>query len=213
MSWIFKSALAGLVAASIMVLIGPSSAFASLPTGEHAHGNVSIEPAYDDMTGNIVYLQTPNKHAPLNPDNPTSHVNPHAVAPLYIVVYPPATPGTFNCMGVPGNCPDHDSAIASVATSTEPLVYGTDPSLVPGHDHLVGVANTGGDFNAAWHVFVEVFTPGATITHITTLAQLQTAWASGSIDATASGQGIDTGITFLCAVVSQSSYNAGTPVG
>jgi hypothetical protein len=73
MSWISTSTLAGLAAASTMILIGPSSAFASLPSGERAHGDVSIEPAYDDMTGNIVYLQTPNKHAPLNPDNPTSH--------------------------------------------------------------------------------------------------------------------------------------------
>src|SRR5262249_23226898 len=148
-----------------------------------------------------------------NPDNPTNNVNPHAVAPLYLVVYPPGTPGTFNCMGVPGNCPDHDPTIANVATSAQPLVYGTDSSLVPGHDHLVGVAKTGGDFNAPWHVFVELFTPGAPVTHITTLAQLQAAWASGAIAPTVSGQGIDTGITFLCAVVSESSYNAGTPVG
>jgi hypothetical protein len=212
MSWISKSMLAGFAAVSALALMAPSNA-ASLPTGEHAHGNVSIEPAYDDMTGNIIYLQTPNKHAPLNPDNPTNKVNPHAVAPLYLVVYPPGTPGTFNCMGVPGNCPDHDPTIANVASSAEPLVYGKDPSLVPGHDHLVGVAKTGGDFNAPWHVFIELFTPGATVTHITTLSQLETAWASGAIDATGSGQGLDTGITFLCAVVSESSYNAGTPVG
>jgi hypothetical protein len=62
-----------------------------------------------------------------------------------------------------------------------------------------------GDFNVAWRVYVELFTPGATVTHITTLAQLQNAWSSGSI------QQIDTGITFVCSVVSRSAYAAGRP--
>src|SRR2546429_7198336 len=55
----------------------------------------------------------------------------HAVAPLYLIVYPPGTPGTFNCMGAPGNCPDHGGVIAGVATQVMPSVYGTDPSAVP----------------------------------------------------------------------------------
>ncbi|HEY6924637.1 MAG TPA: hypothetical protein VI653_14285 [Steroidobacteraceae bacterium] len=189
----------------------PVNAFAgSLPSGERMLGNASIEPAYNDASGGIIYLLTPNRLAPLGPNNPINNVNPHAVAPLYIVVYPPNTPGTFNCMGVPGNCPDHDGVIAGVATSVLPGVYGSDPATVPGHDHLVGVAPTG-DFNVPWHVFVELFTSSAAVTHITTLAQLQAAWASGSILATESGMGIDTGITFACSVVSAHAYLAGTP--
>lgn len=208
----WRSKLAQALVAGSLVCLFPLSALASsLPSGERTLGQVSIEPAYDDSTGNLVYLATPNRLAPLGSNNPINGVDPHAAAPLYIVVYPPGTEGTFNCMGVPGNCPDHNGVIAGVATGVEPNVYGTDPSTVPGHDHLVGVAPTGGDFNVPWHVYVELFTPGATVTHITTLAQLQAAWASGAILQTASGQGIDTGITFACSVVSQGAYQAGTP--
>src|SRR2546429_9021146 len=92
----------------------------------------------------------------------------HAVAPLYLIVYPPGTPGTFNCMGAPGNCPDHGGVIAGVPTQVMPSVYGTDPSAVPGHDHLVGMPRTG-DFNGPWRVFIELCTPRARVTHITTL--------------------------------------------
>jgi hypothetical protein len=176
----------------------------ALPSGEHLLGNTSIEPAYDDATGNIVYLLTPNRLAPLGANNPINNVNPHAVAPLYLIVYPPGTPGILNCMGVPGNCPDHGGVIAGLATSVRPDVYGTDPSAVPGHDHLVGMPRTG-DFNVAWRVYVELFRPGATVTHITTLPQLQKAWSEGAI------QEVDTGITFVCSVVSRSAYMAGKP--
>jgi hypothetical protein len=163
-----RAFLASALAAVACVVPVAGSADA-LPSGEHLLGNVAIEPAYDDYNGSIVYLLTPNRLAPLGANNPINNVNPHAVAPLYLVVYPPGTAGTFNCMGVPGNCPDHDGAIAGVATGVMPDVYGTDASRVPGHDHLVGMPRTG-DFNVAWRVYVELFTPGATVTHITTLA-------------------------------------------
>jgi len=205
-----------LITALTVLALAPSASLAaadtSVPSGERTLGQVSIEPAYDDSTGTLVYLATPAHLAPLSPTNPINTVNQHAAAPLYIVVYPPGTPGTFNCMGVPGNCPDHDAVIAGVATGNEPAVYGTVPADVPGHDHLVGIASTGGDFNVPWHVYVELFTPGATVTHITTLAELKAAWDHGYIDKTSSGQGIDTGITFVCASVSQAAYQAGTPV-
>jgi hypothetical protein len=200
-----------------LTLIVAGTGFATRPalasgySGEHALGQTTIEPAYDDSIGSVVYLLTPNRLAPLSPTNPINTVNQHAAAPLYIIVYPPATPGTFNCMGVPGNCPDHDGVISDVATGVEPNVYGTNSALVPGHDHLVGVASTGGDFNVPWHVYVELFTPNAPVTHITTLAQLKDAWAHGYIFADG-GQGIDTGITFACSVVSHAVYDAGTPV-
>lgn len=183
----------------------PVNVFAdSLPSGERTHGNVSIEPAYNDFDGSIIYLLTPNRLAPLGANNPINKVNSHAVAPLFLVVYPPGTHGTFNCMGVPGNCPDHDGAIAGVATSVMPGVYGTNPGTVPGHDHLVGVAPTG-DFNVPWHVYVELFTSSAAVTHITTLSGLEAAWSSGSI------LELDSGITFACSVVSQNVYLGGAP--
>ena len=184
----------------------PFSAFAdTVPTGERALGNATIEPAYNDFDGSIVYLLTPNRLAPLGANNPILNVNPHAVAPLYLIVYPPGTPGTFNCMGAPGNCPDHGGVIAGVATGVMPLVYGINPAAVPGHDHLVGMPHTG-DFNVPWHVYVELFTSKAAVTHITTLAQLQAARSSGGL------KELDSGITFVCSVVSEHAYLAGTPV-
>lgn len=204
--------LAAVIATALVCLFPLTAAAGSPSSGERTLGQVSIEPAYDDSTGGVVYLATPNRLAPLNPTNPINAVDPHAVAPLYLVVYPPGTSGTFDCMGVPGNCPDHDGVIAGVATNVEAPVYGSDPAAVPGHDHLVGIARTGGDFNVPWHVYVELFTSKDAVTHITTLAQLRAAWASGAILQTDSGQGIDTGITFICSAVSGAAYQAGTPV-
>jgi hypothetical protein len=202
---ILRPVLAGMAA---LAILSPLNSFAdSVPSGERAHGGVTIEPAYDDTTGSIVYLQTPNQLAPLSPTNVINGVNPNSVAPLYLIVYPPGTAGMLNCMGVPGNCPDHDGAIAAAATGLMPSVYGTNPNAVPGHDHLVGVASTGGDFNVPWHVYVELFTSDAAVTHITTVDKVNSAKSAGQL------KEVDTGIVFLCAVVSQSSYAAGTPVG
>jgi hypothetical protein len=209
MQWSSKLRAAAVIGA-LTWLFPLSTQADQLPSGEHILGQASIEPAYNDGTGGLVYLLTPDKLAPLG-----SHPfggSQHAAAPLYLVVYPPGTAGTFNCMGVPGNCPDHDPTIAGVATAVETGTYGADPTIVPGHDHLVGIAKTGGDFNVPWHVYVELFTSKAAVTHITTLSQLQAAWASGAVLATSSGQGVDTGITFICAVVSQAPYQAGQPV-
>lgn len=193
--------------ALVALCLFPLNAFAdSVPSGERSHGNVTIEPAYNDADGSIVYLATPNHHAPLGPTNTTQQVNPHAVAPLYLIVYPAGTSGIFNCMGVPGNCPDHGGVIAGLAAAVVPSVY-PSAGAVPGHDHLVGVAKTGGDFNVAWHVYVELFTSPAAVHHITLLTDLNATKASGDL------KEVDTGIVFLCAVVSESSYLAGTPVG
>jgi len=196
--------IAALAAAACLLPVNALAA--SLPSGERALGNATIEPAYNHVDGSIVYLLTPNRLAPLGPDNPIASVNTHAVAPLYLIAYPPGTPGTFNCMGAPGNCPDHGGVIATLATSMMQNVYGSSPLAVPGHDHLVGVAGTGGDFNVAWHVYVELFRTKAAVTHITTLAELQAAWSAKSL------QEVDTGIVFACAVVSVHAYLAGTPV-
>jgi hypothetical protein len=193
--------------AFVVICAFPFNALAdTLPSGERSHGNVTIEPAYNDADGSIIYLQTPNHHAPLGPTNTTQQVNGHAVAPLYLIVYPAGTAGTLNCMGDPGNCPDHGGVIAGLASSVMPSVY-PDANAVPGHDHLVGVAKTGGDFNVAWHVYVELFTSQAAVHHITLVSDLNSTKASGGL------KEVDTGIVFLCAIVSESSYLAGSPVG
>lgn len=193
--------------AFVAIFLFPFNALAdTLPSGERSHGNVTIEPAYNDADGSIIYLQTPNHHAPLGPTNTTQQVNPHAVAPLYLIVYPAGTSGTFNCMGVPGNCPDHGGAIAGLAAGQMPSVYPV-AAAVPGHDHLVGVAKTGGDFNVAWRVYVELFTSTGAVHHITTLTDLNHTKDSGGL------KEVDTGIVFLCTIVSESSYLAGTPLG
>jgi hypothetical protein len=201
-----KRVLLALASSLLFAAIPMATSADTLPTGEHTHGNVSIEPAYDDFNGSIIYLQTPNRLAPLNPTQPINGVNPHAVAPLFLIVYPPGTAGTFNCMGNPGNCPDHDAAIAGVATAVEPGVYGSNPLAVPGHDHLVGNHRTG-DYNTAWHVYVELFASSNAVSHITTLGQLQSAWSSGAIVE------LDSGITFLCPIVPATLYEHSAPVG
>lgn len=175
----------------------------SLPSGERLLGQKSIEPAYDYMTGSIVYLGTPLK-SPF----PTKANSQHATAPLYLIEYPPGSnPGTLNCMGVPGNCPDHDGEVATAATQIMSSVYGNDPTVVPGHDHLVGKASTGGDFNVAWEVHEILFTSlQAAQTHITTLTQLNWALTHGqAID-------VDLGFAFTCNIEPATVYWNGTPV-
>jgi hypothetical protein len=203
---IFGARILAAGAAVVMLVLPLNAAASAIPSGERMEGNSAIEPAYNDFNGTFVFLHTPRNLAPLNAKDPMNHVNNHAVAPLYLVVYPPNTPGIFNCMGVPGNCPDHDGPIAGVATSVMPAVYGTNPLAVPGHDHLVGMPHTG-DWNFAWHVYVELFTSSAAVTHITTLGGLQQAWTSGGLVE------LDSGITFGCSSVSESSYWKATPLG
>lgn len=175
----------------------------ALPSGERMLGQSSIEPAYDDVSGRLIFLLTPIK-SPF----PT-HTSPRAVAPLYLVEYPPgSTVGTMNCMGVPGNCPDHDGEVAGAATSIMPLVYGTNPLLVPGHDHLVAAPGSGGDFNVAWEVVEVLFTnKAAGNTHLTTDEAVDDAVARG--DAIK----VDLGFAFHCSVVAAAAYFRGTPIG
>ncbi len=174
----------------------------NLPSGERRLGQVSIEPAYDYNTGALVFLGTPIKVPFPSVSNPQ-----HSTAPLYLIEYPPGSnPGTLNCMGVPGNCPDHDGEVAGAATQIMPGVYGNDPTVVPGHDHLVAAASTGGDFNVAWEVHEILFTSAqAAQTHITTLTQLNWALTHGqAID-------VDLGFAFNCNIVPATVYWQGTP--
>jgi hypothetical protein len=88
---------------------------------------------------------------------------------------------------------------------------GSPCSPVKGHDHLVGVASTGGNFNQAWHVELVIFSPAAFVdgsinTRITTLSQLQALEQSGDVFI------VDTPITFSCSVTSKETYERGTPV-
>jgi hypothetical protein len=193
-------AIAGILAIAASLAASPIVAASGLPTGEHHFGNVTIEPAYNDATGDIIYLLTPDK-APF-----PSHTNQHSVAPLYMVMYPPGTDWTLNCEGVPGNCPDHDLLAAGAATTIMPQVYGDNPYAVPGHDHLVDVPG-GEDFNVPWHVYIELFTSKAAVRHITTDAELDAAKKSGDVIE------IDSHLEFLCSVVSARTYMRGTPVG
>ena len=177
----------------------------SLPSGERllGGGHVAIEPAYNADTGAIMYLLTPTG-APF-----PSKANAHAVSPLYLVEYPPGTSGTLNCMGLPGNCPDHDGAVAGVATQVMPSVYGNDPAAIPGHDHIADPPG-GPDFNIAWHVIEVLWTDKAVtddaITHLTTDGQIEDAVLNGyAIE-------VDLGFAFNCSVVSAATYAKGVPV-
>jgi len=190
-------------ALGLSAMLGASPAAAGgLPSGERLVGQSAIEPAYDE-DGNLIYLLTPTK-SPFPTDTSS-----HAVAPLYLVIYPPGSSvGTLNCMGVPGNCPDHDGIVAGVATSLMPSVYGTNPAAVPGHDHLVSDAASGGDFNIAWEVIEVIFTSSdAANHHLTTLAQIHGAVGSGAAIA------VDLGFAFHCSIVPEATYAQGSPIG
>lgn len=137
----------------------------SLPTGQTTFGQTTIEPAYNDATGSLVYLSTPH-NATVNPNFA------HNVAPIYLPVYPlGSTVGTLSCEDLPvENCPDHGPLIAGLAEAVMPSVYGAG---VLGHDHLVGIASSGGDFNILWEPVVLLFTNVAAANmHITTLSQV-----------------------------------------
>ncbi len=184
-------------------------------SGQRNFAKVSVEPAIDSTTGGEVYLLTPIK-APF-----PSKANPVATAPLYLPLYPvnstvPA--GELNCQ--PGNC-DHVNVLPFPSVDYGALpgtnqacvdFNGGNPcSLVEGHDHLVGVAKTGGDFNVAWHVKLVVFTHAAFLdgkinTRIKTVSQINALVSSGD------AMVVDTPITFNCSITSERTYDLGTPV-
>jgi len=156
------------------LVTGVTAADAQVPSGERQLGKTIIEPAYDDRTGELIYIMTP-MGAPF-----PSLSNAHAISPLFIVVYPNSAAdavGTMNCAHEGGdNCGDHGPGIADLAQATVPNVYGEG---VWGHDHIMD--GTGGsDFNVTWQVVVVLFTSlDAAKTHITTEAQLDAAIDAG----------------------------------
>jgi hypothetical protein len=202
-------AMAALTAAAAMtVLLGaPTATAASLPTGERITGGTVIEPAYDDANGSLVYLSTPQ--------GATVHPNfAHNVAPIYLPVYPAGVNvGTLNCEDTTAttteNCPDHGPEVAgaAMAISASAGFGSVYANGVLGHDHLVGIASTGGDFNVLWEPVLILFTnTTAASQHVTTLSQVQGLLNSGNaIPAPLQSA------TFHCASVSVAVYNRGTP--
>jgi hypothetical protein len=145
----------------VACLSASSSAYAA-DSGQRTYGQVSVEPAIDLANGDTVYLHTPIK-APF-----PSKANEVATAPLYLAVYPLTSTlptSDFNCQ--PNNC-DHVNVLP-FPNADYVTLPGSDKSCtdfnggnpcanVKGHDHLVGVAKTKGDFNVAWSVKLVVFT-------------------------------------------------------
>ncbi len=194
-----------LLAAGFVLAMGAAPASAATPSGERMHGQSSIEPVYDDMTGAVAFVSTP-----IHVTDPV-HTNPHAWAPFYLPVYPTgSTVGTLDCMGIPGNCPDHDGFVAGVAVLAMPSVYGDG---VIGHDHLMASPGSGGDFNIAWQPVLVLFTSKAAANeHITTLAQLNAAVGRGAAIEVWTGVNGAPNLTFHCSVVPAVAYWNGAPV-
>jgi len=203
------------IACSIALVSASVNAYAQ-ESGQRTFAQVSVEPAIDYSTGNTIYLLTPIK-APF-----PSKANPIATAPLYLPLYPLSSTvvaDELNCQ--PGNC-DH----ANVLPFPDPGFYGalpgTDPACadfnggqacatVKGHDHLVGAANTHGDFNVAWTVHPVIFThkafdDGMINVRITTLKQLMAEVASQDVVIAPEL------VTFNCSITSERTYEKGTPV-
>ncbi len=223
-----KRLFLGAVAAALLsTVLGLGTASAGpatgAPSGQRMYGNTTfdvasghfvggggtIEPAYDDTTGTLVYIQTPNGP----PVHPANHIDPATglpknVAPIYLPMYPAGSgidPTTLNCAHVPAdNCADHGPGVAGAAMSIVPDVYGAG---VLGHDHLLGIASTGGDFNVLWEPVLVLFTNApAAKEHITTLAEIRAAEALGNA--------IEVPLpdhTFHCSVVSAAAYGKATP--
>jgi hypothetical protein len=169
-------------------------------TGHFTGGGATIEPAINDANGNLVYLLTPNKVL--------AHPNDHNVANIYLPVYPVGSgidPTTLNCAHLPGdNCADHGPGVAGAAANIMPNVYGGG---VVGHDHLVGIASTKGDFNIIWQPVLVLFTnPDAATTRLLTLDGINAALANGDVIEIPLPQ-----LDFNCSVVSASVYDHATP--
>lgn len=228
----FVVASLALLAAASAVWAGPDPA----PSGQRMYGNASfalanpsdptsghfmggggtIEPAYNDAKGSLVYLRTPNgSHVHLVSKIDPATGLPVNVAPIYLPMYPAGAgidPSILNCAHVPAdNCPDHGPATAGAAMGIDPAVYGNG---VVGHDHLIGVASSGGDFNILWEPVLVLFTnngcasddPTCNVTHLTTLAQIQQAEATGKAFEVPL-----LALTFHCSMVSAASYAGATP--
>jgi len=218
-------AVAGLIVASVglasasapsgQVMVGNTSF--DFSTGHFVGGGGTIEPAYDDSTGSLTYIRTPNNvavHPAQKIDSATGL--PVNVAPIYLPVYPKSflssDPSvTLNCFHLPAdNCADHGNAVAGAAEGLDPTVYGAG---VAGHDHLIGVASTGGDFNVIWEPVLVLFNTTAAVHHITKLSEI-TSLLNTVDPVTMKPLAREVPLPqldFHCSVVSPAAYNNGTP--
>ena len=188
-------------------------AAAAAESGQRTFAQVTVEPAVDSANGDTVYL--------LTPDKATAPAGGRKVAPLYLPLYPLASAisaSDFNCQ--PNNCahvnvlPFHFAGYDARAANDQACVDfngGQECALVKGHDHLVSKASTGGDFNAAWHVQLVVFTSkgfadGSIHNRIRTLDQINSLVANQDVII------VDTPVTFVGSLTSQKTYELGTPV-
>ena len=205
---IFAIALAGLFAIAAFTIQANSQ-----QTGQRFYGQVTVEPAVNDSDGSVVYLLTPND-APF-----PSNADAAATAPLYLVVYPLSSTipaDQLNCQ--PTNCdhanvlpfPNSDyGALTGKDKACTDFNGGNACSSVKGHDHLVGIAPTQGDFNVAWSVKLVFFTPagfssGKINERVTTLEQLTALWKAGDVMVA------PTPILFNCSSTSERTYEIGT---
>jgi hypothetical protein len=183
------------------------------------------EPAVDNVTGNTVFLLTPNG-APM-----PVRANLKAQAPFYLPAYPLKSTiprGELDCQtgaatGV-GNCThlqvlpfydsDYDNNPADAGGTSAACTHfngGSPCTVYLGHDHLVGAPSTGGDFNVAWAVKLVLFTKkafgdGAINTRITTLNQINALVASLDVVVT------EPVVTFNCSIVPEATYERGSLV-
>lgn len=209
-----SGAAAVVMATTFGVFLGASASSASgVPSGQRMIGNTSfstatgrftgggatVEPAYNDANGSLVYLLTPT-NAKVSAKAP--------VAPIYLPVYPVGSgidPASLNCAHLPAdNCADHGPEVSGAPPIVNNPVYANG---VLGHDHLVGVASTGGDFNFKWEPTLIVFNNAQAATHhITTLAQIEAAKLAGDITVIPLPA-----LDFNCSIVGAAVYNRATP--
>jgi hypothetical protein len=184
---------------STAVLAGP------VPSGEVTFAENRVEPAYDGRDGSFAFL--------LTPENARENANAHAVAELYIIMYPTqsaAAVGTMICQHQPmDNCPDHGPTLAGLAMAMIPGVYGNG---VWGHDHLISAPPAPGHdddgFHVAWMPVAVLFkTAEAAANHVTTLSQLDAARAAGQVMEIPLPPA-----TFHGGVVPAGIYERGTPI-
>jgi len=193
-------------------------------SGHFVGGGGAIEPAFDDSTGTLVYLRTPNnnqnaKNLPdkMVPFGDLGFSLPVNTAPIFLPVYPAGSgidSATLNCdhlvplnpgPGTGDNCIDHGNAVAGAAMSIDPAVYGGG---VLGHDHLVGIAKTGGDFNVLWEPVLVLFTSvNPNQERITTLDQIERAV---NVTHTAFLVPLPP-LTFHCSAEGSAAYDKATP--
>ena len=191
-------------------------------SGHFVGGGGAIEPAFDDSTGTLVYLRTPNnnqnaKNLPdkMVPFGDLGFSLPVNTAPIFLPVYPAGSgidSATLNCdhlvpldpgPGTGDNCIDHGNGVAALASGFPAYSGG-----VLGHDHLVGIAKTGGDFNVLWEPVLVLFTSvNRNQERITTLDQIETAV---NVTHTAFLVPLPP-LTFHCSAEGSAAYDNATP--